>query len=363
MICFIKVNKETEKNRMTKIYFIQEQRSQENSMKICGKTGEPEKESPCVYSKLVRKITRITNVDMSTVNSLISKCNTEGVFSSENLKATVIKIGSGYAKVVESKDKLVLVYKEPSHIHNININSTVDDSFSTTESCEDKNINIEPENTNSSSIISTLISNSLTLLKSDLTEIYDNISLIKKDLIHDLKSTTSEAVDKYMRYFLISDEYMDRVVRIEEEIIRKEVIYRCLCDIYNRLDNNPTYCEKNLNVDILFNTLKSFLFNTKHSLTSFRTCFMENMNIKYSIKNDKVNKTIEWISLITFLFLPIQAISGIFGMNVRVPFENEKSLGYFCVLVMITPVSWMMFYGWKKIKGGMSPKNRRGWPI
>ena len=62
----------------------------------------------------------------------------------------------------------------------------------------------------------------------------------------------------------------------------------------------------------------------------------------------EANDTIEYISFITFLFLPIQAISGIFGMNVKVPFEDEKSLVYFFSLVGITPLMWILYSIYKQ---------------
>lgn len=181
------------------------------------------------------------------------------------------------------------------------------------------------------------------LYKIKLITMYDDIVDIKRDFIHDLKNKTIDCLEKYINYYLESDNYLDEIFKIEEELFAKVTINKQL----TFLDCTNKY-KINTKIENNFKICGIKTKNIKHILFSFKESFMDNVNLKFSIKQDKTNDTIEYISFITFLFLPIQAISGIFGMNVKVPFEDEKSLVYFFSLVGITPLIWILYSIYKQ---------------
>lgn len=62
-------------------------------------------------------------------------------------------------------------------------------------------------------------------------------------------------------------------------------------------------------------------------------------------ENNGMNKTMEWFTMITFIFLPCQIISGLWGMNVDVPGQkNVKSCYEFIVLTGFVLVLMYLSY-------------------
>lgn len=63
-----------------------------------------------------------------------------------------------------------------------------------------------------------------------------------------------------------------------------------------------------------------------------------------SREGNAMNKTMEWFTMITFIFLPCQVISGLWGMNVIVPGQGGGSLMWFYILSFIVVILMYMSY-------------------
>ena len=50
---------------------------------------------------------------------------------------------------------------------------------------------------------------------------------------------------------------------------------------------------------------------------------------------NEINRIVSRFSIVTFSILPLQAISGVWGMNIAVPFKSSESLGPFVLLCML----------------------------
>lgn len=69
------------------------------------------------------------------------------------------------------------------------------------------------------------------------------------------------------------------------------------------------------------------------------------VNMLQSKEGNAMNKSMKWFTLITFIFLPCQTVSGLWGMNVKVPGQDGEGLSMFWVLTLIGPmISLMYFY-------------------
>lgn len=58
------------------------------------------------------------------------------------------------------------------------------------------------------------------------------------------------------------------------------------------------------------------------------------VNMLQSREGNAMNKSMKWFTTLTFLFLPCQTISGLWGMNVTVPGQKTDGLGWFWFLTL-----------------------------
>ncbi|KRH92194.1 CorA Metal Ion Transporter (MIT) Family, partial [Pseudoloma neurophilia] len=73
------------------------------------------------------------------------------------------------------------------------------------------------------------------------------------------------------------------------------------------------------------------------------------INLKQSKENNDLSKRMKTFTVISLIFLPLQAVSGLWGMNVRVPGEKGESLWWFVLLTMIGPFFTVIYMIIQKI--------------
>lgn len=83
------------------------------------------------------------------------------------------------------------------------------------------------------------------------------------------------------------------------------------------------------------------------------------VNLDMSREGNEMNKVMKRFSVITFVFLPMQAVSGLWGMNCKVPFDGrDESSIYFWMLTIFGLLIGLLhftladfnFFGWKLFK-------------
>ncbi|ORD94385.1 MNR2 [Enterospora canceri] len=171
-----------------------------------------------------------------------------------------------------------------------------------------------------------------------ISKVWEGIRIIKQDHIESMRSHRTNRIDQYVRYASESSRILQDVYDIENEVIAKN-------EIFNKM---ATKLSNSSRIGIKLAQIRKHIKNIKRSIDTFRQTFIGYLDVKYTLKTDKLNDSIGYITFITFLFLPIQAISGLFGMNVRVPFEGEDSLKYFILLTLITPLFYLVLYLYKR---------------
>ncbi|ELA41311.1 uncharacterized protein VICG_01684 [Vittaforma corneae ATCC 50505] len=93
-----------------------------------------------------------------------------------------------------------------------------------------------------------------------------------------------------------------------------------------------------------FLDIKSLLGEAKRSFERNQDMILGLRDIELAEQSHQMNVIMNRISKITFLFLPIQCIAGIWGMNVRVPWQDEESTRYFWLLTLCGPVLCFLYF-------------------
>lgn len=78
------------------------------------------------------------------------------------------------------------------------------------------------------------------------------------------------------------------------------------------------------------------------------------VDMHQSREGNGMNKTMEWFTMITFIFLPCQVISGLWGMNVLVPGQKEEGsrkefMIIFLVVLFLMYLSYLVYKRMSKI--------------
>ncbi|KAM0675936.1 CorA metal ion transporter [Gurleya vavrai] len=68
------------------------------------------------------------------------------------------------------------------------------------------------------------------------------------------------------------------------------------------------------------------------------------VNMVQSREGNAMNKSMKWFTMITFIFLPCQTVSGLWGMNVKVPGEGTGDLYWFWILTAIGPLLSLLYF-------------------
>lgn len=93
-----------------------------------------------------------------------------------------------------------------------------------------------------------------------------------------------------------------------------------------------------------FIDIRSLLGEAKRSFERNQDMILGLRDIELAEQSHQLNLIMNRISKITFFFLPIQCVAGIWGMNVRVPWQDEKSVVYFWILTLCGPIFCFLYF-------------------
>lgn len=78
--------------------------------------------------------------------------------------------------------------------------------------------------------------------------------------------------------------------------------------------------------------------------------FLALVNMEQSREGNEMNKVMKRFTIITFIFLPMQTVAGLWGMNVKVPFQEYGGLlPFVCLVIAGSMISIMYFMISRKI--------------
>ena len=67
-----------------------------------------------------------------------------------------------------------------------------------------------------------------------------------------------------------------------------------------------------------------------------------------SLQTNRINEVMKIMTFISTIFLPITFITGVYGMNIDLPFMNEKLIFWGIIMVMFTFVTGFLFFAKKR---------------
>jgi magnesium transporter len=85
--------------------------------------------------------------------------------------------------------------------------------------------------------------------------------------------------------------------------------------------------------------------------------FLALVDMEQSKEANRTNMVMKRVTQATFIFLPLQAVAGLWGMNVRVPWRDSESVWCFWVLAAIGPLFNLLYWAYytaKSRRRGMS---------
>lgn len=103
-----------------------------------------------------------------------------------------------------------------------------------------------------------------------------------------------------------------------------------------------------------FEDIYSVLGEVKRTLERNQDMILGLRDIELAEQSNQMNLIMNRISQITFFFLPIQCVAGVWGMNVKLPFQDRDSPWVFWILVLSGPLLCFLFFflseNFKKMK-------------
>lgn len=110
-----------------------------------------------------------------------------------------------------------------------------------------------------------------------------------------------------------------------------------------------------------FEDIYSVLGEVKRTLERNQDMILGLRDIELAEQSNQMNLIMNRISQITFFFLPIQCVAGVWGMNVKLPFQDSSSPWVFWFLVLSGPILCFLFFfvseNFKKFKKKISTSN------
>lgn len=109
-----------------------------------------------------------------------------------------------------------------------------------------------------------------------------------------------------------------------------------------------------------FRDLRKLLSDCKKSFERNQDMILALRDIELAEQGNKMNLMISRISKVTFFFLPIQCVAGLWGMNVKVPFDEDRSsCKWFWILTLTGPILCFIYFFFTESIGSFYATIRR----
>ncbi len=199
--------------------------------------------------------------------------------------------------------------------------------------------------------------------------LFKNGKIYKEDLDHECDKNEFESALKKL-----CNEYANKILEHQEELNEYEKIYASRKNFnqfikrhhflkyeIRKFQNKISHFYETLSIcQSEQQNLKKELKNSTHEANVFRTmaneyaCRIDDIyTFIQSIKNDKINQNIYILTMISAVMLPLNLITGFFGMNTQgLPFNETKNATIIVVSIMLGVIlcctSFLFWYTNKK---------------
>lgn len=131
------------------------------------------------------------------------------------------------------------------------------------------------------------------------------------------------------------------ISRIERFFTRQLFAYKDLSKFGDKQDGFPSLDFNNMIADI------QFALTTSEGVAAR----LDNLQNYYnSVKDDKLNKNIYFLTVLSGIFLPLNLIVGFFGMNTEGMIFKENAQGTMFVIYILVGILFLFFIGFNLIK-------------
>ncbi len=146
---------------------------------------------------------------------------------------------------------------------------------------------------------------------------------------------------------VLTEKEVNSLLQKEEALNNLIFYYHNMLILYNRILKNIKFYEQDKDIinDLIveategFNTCK----NTLKTVSNIRNYYMISLS-------NRLNKVINLLTLITILISIPSAVSGIYGMNIRLPLQsNPLAFYYILVFILLVWAGFILYLGKKKI--------------
>ncbi len=146
---------------------------------------------------------------------------------------------------------------------------------------------------------------------------------------------------------VLTEKEVNSLLQKEEALNNLIFYYHNMLILYNRILKNIKFYEQDKDIinDLIveategFNTCK----NTLKTVSNIRNYYMISLS-------NRLNKVINLLTLITILISIPSAVSGIYGMNIRLPLQsNPLAFYYILVFILLVWVGFILYLSKKKI--------------
>ena len=72
-------------------------------------------------------------------------------------------------------------------------------------------------------------------------------------------------------------------------------------------------------------------------------------NAYQTITSNRLNETMKILTMIMAIMMPVTIVTGFYGMNVRLPLENNPNI-WIGILAIMLGISIIMFFFFRRIK-------------
>ena len=98
-----------------------------------------------------------------------------------------------------------------------------------------------------------------------------------------------------------------------------------------------------------FRDIYDHSFKTTESLRSMLGRINGMRNAYQTITSNRLNETMKILTMIMAIMMPVTIVTGFYGMNVRLPFENNPNI-WIGILAIMLGISIIMFFFFRRIK-------------
>ena len=165
-----------------------------------------------------------------------------------------------------------------------------------------------------------------------------------------IKSVLFEEFKQLERNFInnASKDVLGELFEKELTLLEMRQVMESLTDLcLNLIKPTDNYVDNELLP--YFRDIYDHSFKTTESLKSMLGRINGMRNAYQTITSNRLNETMKILTMIMAMMMPITIVTGFYGMNVRLPFEDNPNI-WIGILVIMFGISWVMYFFFRKIK-------------